>query len=236
MAKPTRSGVSWPLIGIVIILAVLFIGGLMYMLTPKDVRSPLILTYPAASPLPFGVTDDGHPYLGKADAPVTFTEFADFQCPHCKQHNDVFAREIDKTFVESGKAKLVWMTFPILGDGTANDESVLASMAGYCALDQSKFWEMHDWLFENQGVASNQGQFSTDRLRKIAERIGLDLKAWDACMGGTEARDKANKDGDRAKELGIGSTPSFMVGDTIVEGTGQDKMSELAAAIDKPAQ
>lgn len=236
MAKPSRSGVSWPLLGIVAILTVIFIGGLFYLLTPKDVRSPLILTYPADKPLPFGKTEDGHPYLGQADAPVTFTEFADFQCPHCKQHNDVFAREIAKTFIETGKAKMVWMTFPILGDGSEDDESVLASMAGYCALDQGKFWEMHDWLFENQGVAGNQGQFSRDRLRKIAERMALDLTKWDACMDGTDARDKAKKDADRAKEIGIGSTPSFMVGETIVEGTGQDKMAELAAALDKPAK
>lgn len=236
VAKPTRAGVSWPLLGIIALLAVFFIGGLIWLLQPKDLKSPLIQTFPPDAPLPFGTTEDGHPYLGNADAPVTVYEYADFQCPHCKQHNDVFAREIDKTFITPGKAKLVWVTFPFMGDGSENDESVLASMAGYCGLEQGKFWEVHDWLFENQGPAANQGNFARERLKKIAERLDLDLTKWDACMAASSTRDKALADKAMAQEKGVASTPSFMVGETVVEGTGQEKMAELAALIDQPAQ
>jgi len=236
VAKQTRAGVSWPLVGIVVLLAIFFLGGLFWLLSPKDLQEPLIQTFTEDAPLPFGTTEDGHPYLGNADAPVTVYEFADFQCPHCKQHNDVFAREFEKTFITPGKAKLVWVTFPFMGDGTESDESVLASMAGYCGLEQGKFWEVHDWLFENQGPAANQGQFNKDRLRKIAERVSLDMTKWDACMDASATRDKALADKAKAQEQGVASTPSFMVGETIVEGTGTEKMAELAAVIDKPAQ
>jgi len=223
-------------VGIVVLLAVFFIAGLMWLLKPKGLEEPLIASYPAAAPLPFGTTEDGHPYLGNADAPVTVYEYADFQCPHCKQHNDLFARELDKTFITPGKVKLVWVTFPFMGDGTANDESVLAAMAGYCGLEQGKFWEMHDWLFENQGTAANQGHFGLDRLKMIAERLKLDITKWDACMAAEATREKAAADKALAQEKGVKSTPSFMVGDTVVEGTGQEKMAELAAIIDQPAQ
>ncbi len=236
MAKPTRSGVSLPLIGIILIIGVFFFGGLVYLLSPKDLRPPLIQTFAEGTTLNHGTTEDGHPFLGNEDAPVTVYEFADFQCPHCKQHHDVFAREVVKTFIEPGKAKLVWITFPFMGDGSADDESVLASMAGYCALDQGKFWEYHDWLFENQGAASNQGQFNRERIRLIAERMGLDLAAWDRCIDDPATRAKTDADKAFAREKGIESTPSFLVGDTVIDGTGQQKMADLAAAIDTPSQ
>lgn len=236
MAKPTRAGVSWPLVGIVVLLAVFFIGGLMWLLQPKDLQEPLIHTFPADDPLPFGTTEDGHPYLGNADAPVTVYEFADFQCSSCKQHNDVFAREFEKTFIRPGKVKLVWITFPFMGDNTEADESVLASMAGYCGLEQGKFWEVHDWLFENQAIAVNQGHFSPERLRSIAERMNLDVAKWDACMSASATRDKALADKAMAQEQGVRSTPTFKVGDTLVEGTGTETMKELAAVIDQSAQ
>ena len=216
MAKPKRSGVSLPLIGIILIIGVFFFGGLVYLLSPKDLRPPLIQTFAEGITLNYGTTEDGHPFLGNEDAPVTVYEFADFQCPHCKQHHDVFAREVVKTFIEPGKAKLVWITFPFMGDGSADDESVLASMAGYCALDQ--------------------GKFNRERIRLIAERMGLDVAAWDRCIDDPATRAKTDADKAFAREKGIESTPSFLVGDTVIDGTGQQKMADLAAAIDTPSQ
>src|SRR6266852_1376804 len=60
-------------------------------------------------------TPRGEFFLGRADAPVTFEEFGDFQCPACGE----FARTTEPTFkqqyVDTGKVKFVWHDYPWIG-------------------------------------------------------------------------------------------------------------------------
>lgn len=239
MASKKNAGVSWQLIGIIAILAVFAIGGIIWLFSGGSddaPQAPIVNSIdPDGGGPEAGVTEEGRPYLGDPDAPVTFYEFADFQCPHCKEHNDVHGRSIKRDYVDAGEAKMVFVAFAFMGD-----ESASAAKAGYCALEQSPedFWRMHDYLFENQSEFSNSGGFSSARLETFAESIGLDVPAFQTCMEDEDGtlQERLEADMDYGREAGVGSTPSFLVGETLIEGTGEEKMLELRQAIDAAAE
>ena len=72
-------------------------------------------TVPTArsSSIPTGKTDDGRYFVGKADAPVTVIEYADYQCPGCGFYATNLEAPFEKEFVETGKVRLIFHDFPL---------------------------------------------------------------------------------------------------------------------------
>src|SRR3989344_4315191 len=62
------------------------------------------------------VKTDGDPFIGQADAPVTIVFWSDFQCPFCKSFVTETLSQIIENYVNPGKAKVVFMDFPFLGE------------------------------------------------------------------------------------------------------------------------
>ncbi|MCL5019399.1 MAG: thioredoxin domain-containing protein [Patescibacteria group bacterium] len=98
------------------------------------------------------------PALGKPDAPVTIIEFADYQCPFCERYYTDAEKNIMEDYVKTGKVKFIFRNYAFLGP-----ESILAAEGGYCAAEQGKFWEYHNFLYEHQGP-ENSGTFSKENL------------------------------------------------------------------------
>lgn len=105
------------------------------------------------------IIDSGKlPALGKDDAPVTIVEFADFQCPFCERFYNNVKKGIEDEYVKTGKVKFYFRNYAFLGP-----ESITAAQGAYCANEQGKFWQYHNFLFENQGP-ENSGTFSKENL------------------------------------------------------------------------
>lgn len=148
---------------------------------------------------------------GDPTAPVTVTEYLDFQCPACLRAGLNVMSQIEDQFVESGQARLEVKPMAILGD-----ESVAATEAAYCAADQDRFFEYHDILFANQG-AENDGGFNDSRLKEFAARVGLDTAAFDACLDSGRYESAVKADTESAKALGVKGTPTIFVNGQRVE-------------------
>ncbi len=157
--------------------------------------------------------------MGQADAPVTLDVWSDFQCPAC----GVFARDtetlIRETFVVDGTLRIFHHDAAFQGRRSASsyDESVEASAGAHCAGEQGSFWQFHDWLFANQS-GENEGAFARDRLEAIAERTGLDVDAWNACMDRGDVQDQVVADTDAGAADGIRLTPTIAVNGERYEG------------------
>lgn len=193
----------------------------------------------AADSLPTDLADGKS--LGSPDAPVVLTEFADFQCPFCLRYAVEDEPMIIDEYVATGKVRLEFRSKPILGQ-----ESVRAAAAAECAAEQDKFWEYHNRLFRVQAAAgqlsnekTNNGRFSDDNLAKYAGEVGLDTTAFTACLNSSATNDKVAADDLAATQLGISSTPSFLINGQPLGGTPRDldawrsildQMGEAAAA------
>jgi protein-disulfide isomerase len=171
--------------------------------------------------------------LGSADAPVTITAWEDFQCPFCKQVNAAALTQVISDYVDSGKVKIVYQQFPVLGSGGANDESLLAAQASEYAAEQGLFWEYHDALFAAQS-GENRGTFTKDNLVKIGAQVGLDPAELMAALDNGTYKAAVQQEKAAGAKLGVTSTPTFFVNGASIVGV--QPYSVFKAAIDQALQ
>ncbi len=151
-----------------------------------------------------------HASLGSADAPVTIVEFTDYQCGYCKRFRDQTFDPMKKAWIDTGKVRFVTRDLPI----QTHAQAPAAARAARCAGEQQRFWEMRDALF------ANPSDLSAPALKRRATELGLDSKAFDACLDTERFRAEVEKDVADAIAAGISSTPSFIVG-RVTQGTLQ---------------
>lgn len=152
--------------------------------------------------------------MGDPDAPIQMTEFSDFQCPFCDRfHTDILPL-LEQYYIDTGK---VLFTYRSAGNFISdksqapNTESRDAIAAAYCAMDQGKFWEMHDAIFANNRDVENQGSFTSRRLSAIAEVAGLDAGQFDDCFDSGKYEDRVAEDFNDWRDVGGEGTPFFTV-------------------------
>lgn len=223
--KPNSSlRILYIVVGVVALVALVAFGVSALSSRQQADVPPGVLPPVQAAGIPTGVTADGFNFRGREDAPVTVTEYADFQCPGCAYFATSVGAAFDKEYVESGQVKFVYHEYPLRGHPNA----VPAAEAARCAADQGGFWKMHDMLFLNQrqwsGLASPEAQFAA-----YAGQLGLDKTAFQQCMDSGTHRDTimaAQAAGDALKLTG---TPSFAVNDQVVDTTGAGSVDDIVA-------
>lgn len=156
---------------------------------------------------------------GPADAKVTIIEFSEFQCPYCKKGKET-ASEILEIYGE--QVRLVFKHFPLT---SIHPEAQKAAEATECAGDQGKFWEMHDWMFDNQK------ELAVDSLKAAAANLGMDSSEFDSCLDSGKYEEKVKNDTAEAKELGLGGAPAFFINDQLISGA--QPIEKFREAIDK---
>lgn len=151
---------------------------------------------------------------GSEQAPVTIVEVSDFQCPYCRQFTEEAYKQIDSAYIRTGKAKMVFISYPI----PQHTEAWPATEAAYCAGAQDKFWPMHDRLFATQREWSGQGN-PTERFARFAEELQLDMAAYRKCVDEDQVAPMIVNDVMQASSAGISGTPTFILnGQRVVGG------------------
>lgn len=149
--------------------------------------------------------ENGSPILGDPNAPVTLVEFGDYQCYFCNQFFHTTEDELFKNYVESGKVKVIFKDYTIIGP-----DSITAAHAAHCANDQGQFWKYHDILYNNW-TGENNGWASSENLLKFAVDVGLDIDQFSQCMIDSKHTSIITNSNQDAKDLGLTGTPAFFV-------------------------
>lgn len=156
------------------------------------------------------------PTKGSADAKVTIVEYSDFQCPFCKKGKDMIP-SILKEY--DGKVKLSYKQLPL----TMHNWAMPAAIAATCVYQEGgndKFWAYHDKLFDNQKNITLEN--SKEKFNQYAKEVGLDTKKFDACLQSKEVKAKIESQIKEATEVGVQSTPTFVVNGMIVPGANPE--------------
>lgn len=154
---------------------------------------------------------------GSESAKTTLVEFSDLQCPACR----AAAPLIKQALVDfDGKIKLLFKHFPLT---SVHANSMLAARAAEAAGAQDKFWEMHDWLNDNQDSWSSlQPVDAIKKMIEAAESLELDTDKFAEDIDSKALSDKINETQSEGINLGVNSTPTFYINNKKIEKNPQN--------------
>ena len=137
--------------------------------------------------------------LGPEHAPVTVVEYADFECPNCKQ-----AAPAVKLLLErfATQVRFAFRHSPL---EEVHPHALQAAEAAECAGGQGHFWPMHDLLFEHQL------QLKSHQLHEYAGQLGLDMVRYSAEMNDHVYLQRVREHQQSGRDSGVRGTPTFFV-------------------------
>jgi protein-disulfide isomerase len=158
--------------------------------------------------------------LGPEHAPVTVVEYADFECPTCKQAAPAL-KLLLRHFPE--EVRIVFRHFPL---EAVHPHALAAAEASEVAGAQGKFWEMHDLLF------ANQLHLKPNNLRSYAEQLRLDMSRYTAEMDDEIYRQRVREHIESGHQSGVRGTPGIFINGTIQDvSAGMQPLFDAVEAI-----
>lgn len=175
---------------------------------------------------PRAVVLDSDHVLGDANAPLTIVEYENYQSTACGRFARQEFQTIKEQYIDTGRVRWIFRHFP----QTSLNRSRPAAVAAECAADQGLFFEYRDLVYATTDAGGNT--ILTDaQLREHAETLGMDLTAYDACVGGQGKTARIDQDVNSAGAFGANSVPAFIIDD---EGfTGFVTAEDLSQRIDR---
>jgi protein-disulfide isomerase len=195
---------------IAIVIAGVLIGGSLYYSNIKIASQPQVKTVELAkNPDADGmraVSADDH-ILGNPNATLKIVEYSDLECPFCKVFHQTMKQVMD-VYGKSGKVAWVYRHFPI---DQLHSKARKEAEATECANElggAEKFWEFTDMVY---ATTNSNNSLDPAQLPVIAGKVGLDVKAFNACLSSGKYAAKVEADYQDAVKAGGRGTPNSIV-------------------------
>ncbi len=162
-------------------------------------------------------------FTGDANAPITLTQFGDYESEACADTVEVVTKILD---VYAGTVKFSFRHFPLL---KIHQKAHKAAEAAIGAGQEGKFWEMHNELFANR---RNLGVIS---LKSHAREAGvINKKFLDELINGTYGV-YVQDDLREGIKLGVKTVPAFFINGQRFEQepTFKNLSAQIQVLIDK---
>lgn len=141
---------------------------------------------------------------GAASKDLLLVEFADLECPHCKEAQGT----MDQLVKDFPNARVVFQSFPLV---QIHPFAFKAAAYGYCVQKQNNdaFFTYAAAVFDNQAALTPETADAT--LKNAVTKAGLDPAAIDACAATPAIKDQVNASVKLAEEIGVNQTPTLVV-------------------------
>lgn len=146
------------------------------------------------------------PFKGSAAKDLELVEFADFQCPHCKEAQ----ANMEKLATDFPKARIVFQNYPL---EKIHAQAKRASAYSLCVAKlggSTAFYQFVDAVFEGQD-GLNTADGATLTLNSSVTKSGLDPAKVSACASTPETDQEVENAVKLAQKLEINQTPTLMV-------------------------
>ena len=174
--------------------------------------------------IPFGATpfaDIRKTLQGHADGAsrgatakdLMLVEFADLQCPHCKEAQGT----MDNLVKDFPNAHVVYQSFPIVD---LHPYAFKAAAYGYCVQKQKNdaFFVYSAAVFDTQDALT--AETGDETLKNAVTKAGMDPAAVDACAATQATKDQVNASIKLAQDVGVEQTPMLAVNGHLIPLTG----------------
>lgn len=166
------------------------------------------------------VTTAGEPFIGSANAPLTVTEWSDYQCPACRQFELITLPQMVTDYVDTGKVRIVFKDYPFLGPDSMVDAEYARAV---WALYPTQFFAWRTAIYTQEPAENTLS--ATDNLTFLAKTLasvsGIDANKVVAAVAANKATYDAAINAGKAEgtTLGVNATPSFVVGTQLIAGS-----------------
>jgi protein-disulfide isomerase len=141
-------------------------------------------------------------WAGAEHGDVVLVEFFDYACAYCRKSNP----DIERLLREDGKLKIVWREWPVLGP-----DSETAAQVSLAAARQGRFRLFHDRMFA-------LGRPSPATIAEAQRTVGVTAQQVADIRGSGAAQAELASNYELARGLNASGTPTFVVGDQILQG------------------
>ncbi|MBN9789263.1 DsbA family protein [Pseudonocardia sp. TMWB2A] len=150
-------------------------------------------------------------WTGAAKGDVVLVEFADFACGFCRRS----VADVERLLREDKNLKVVHRDLPIL-----SEESVVAAKTALAAAKQGKYRDYYLAQFAG-------GPPSEASIKAAAAKAGLDSAALQKAFLNGDLQAEIEKNLGFARDLGFNGTPTFIIGDRVLQGAvGYDELKK----------
>lgn len=152
------------------------------------------------------------PYVGSALKDLEIVEFADFQCPHCKEAQP----NMDKLAVDFPKARIVFQFYPL---EKIHPAAKKAASYGYCVGKQggsNAFFQFAAAVFDGQEGLNQSDDAAILTLNAAVVKAGQDPAKIAACAATPATSAAVEASVKLARDLEINETPILMINGRVV--------------------
>jgi len=160
------------------------------------------------------------PSTGNPNGTITMVEFADFECPVCRNLHQA----LRETLPKYPQVRLVFKDLPL---EQVHPWARTAALAGRCVYQQNPeaFWKMYDFLYDNQDLITAANAW--DKMADYAGQAGVNTETFKVCMTGPDAAAAVDASIANAKLLDVNSTPTLFVNGRRVVGADARQLEQV---------
>ena len=149
--------------------------------------------------------DEVAPRVQPADYDATIVMYTDYQCPYCRKAH----LELKELLASDRKVRILYRDWPIFGE--ASERAARLAIA-------SKWQGLHEQFHD--ALMRTPGKLTEKSIRAAADKAGVNWARLeqDLKKHGPEIEALLARNDMQANALGLGGTPGFIIGETLVPG------------------
>ena len=147
------------------------------------------------------VTEKRDHIQGPSTAKVVLVEYGDYQCPYCGEAYPII-KKIQEKF--GADLRFVFRNFPLT---QVHPRAEFGAETAEASAAQGKFWEMHDFIYENQKSLNDEEFF----LKFADKNLGLDKEKIRQSVAQHAFAPRIREDFMSGVRSGVNGTPTLFI-------------------------